>query len=369
MRSIYSYRLVALLSASSLMSTPALSYAATWESPGESCLPIPGKMKKSYDPATGKALSPLPSCHCPPKEFCKTGNFTNRDDLNKHPLSPGDRVNTTWGIVLPLPVDIYETCCVDAEPCPRSEVTYVDENGRDMGGFAHRNSRTVTVQSYHYYVNANGTHYGTGTGTKNPSKLESMIRDSSLDNDKETGKYKIVCEHERPPESHGGSSGGSGGGGGYKDTDGDGYTDTPCNSCGGNMPGQGDTNGSKTGSGRVLCTYFALERHWLTRRDYIGNMIYGQRNFSQASLNGYQWWAIPVVRHLREHKGSLREKIIFKILVEGWVYETAHRAGYRDKGSLRGKIVLRTVKPLCTLIGQFVGKQNHETLWEHVNLA
>jgi hypothetical protein len=129
-----------------------------------------------------------------------------------------------------------------------------------------------------------------------------------------------------------------------------------------------DAGGGSSAGSRVLCTYFTIERGWLPKKAYIGNLKYGQQNFSQNALNGYHTWGIPLVQYLRKNKNSLIEKAVFKILVEGWVYETAHRQGYHNKCSYRGKLILATLKPICSLIGRFVGQSDFSKLWADIDL-
>jgi hypothetical protein len=134
-----------------------------------------------------------------------------------------------------------------------------------------------------------------------------------------------------------------------------------CGNCGSGVSG-GDS-GDTSDDGSVLCTYYNVEKGWLKTRIYRGSCVYGAKNLSRESLNGYHYWGVPLVRFLRKHQGSFIEKAVFKVLVEGWTTEMAYRTGYYHKGSLRGKVILATIKPLCTLIGHFVEKSDYKKLW------
>jgi len=182
--------------------------------------------------------------------------------------------------------------------------------------------------------NGGGEHSYAGSGGRTWESREAAMRDGGTGS-RRSGSATNNSGHHR---SQGGQSGGGGGG------------------------------GSSGGGGRVLCTYFTVERGWLPKKAYIGNLKYGQENFSEVSLNGYHYWAVPLVKYLRKHKGSLRERLVFKMLVEGWVYETAHRQGYHDKGDWRGKLVLATIKPLCTIIGKCVRRSDYKSLWTGMNI-
>lgn len=175
------------------------------------------------------------------------------------------------------------------------------------------------------------------------------------------------------------SSGGGGGEGvSYQGADGGFYgSEREANTYGGGYTGyQGDNSQRDSGGGGgggggncVLCTYFTFERGWVSKRDYVANSRYGQERVLQKTLNGYHYWAIPLVKYLRKHKGSLKEKVIFKVLVEGWIKQNAFTMGYRKQGDIRGKILMITVKPVCTLIGHFVEKTFNKSLWKDINIS
>ncbi len=122
----------------------------------------------------------------------------------------------------------------------------------------------------------------------------------------------------------------------------------------------GSSGGSSSSS--VLCTYY-YRKGWLDRRTYVGDVTYGARHVKQQTLNGYHLWAIPLVRFLQKHEGGLLEKIVFHTLVDGWSKEMAYRTGFIKKGDVRGRIILKTIAPLCTLIGAFIEKQDYQSLW------
>jgi hypothetical protein len=168
---------------------------------------------------------------------------------------------------------------------------------------------------------------------------------------------------------HDDSGGDDGGGPSYTDYDGDGDGD-----CSGacdpsdhpdvdNYNGDdGDDSGS-SGGGSVLCTYYHVEKGWLDTRTYRGSNIYGSRHIDSPTLNGYHYWAIPLIEYMRKSNSALLEKVVYKVLVEGWTQEMAYRTGVRKTGSIRGKIILSTIKPVCSLIGKYVGKSDLKKLW------
>ena len=46
------------------------------------------------------------------------------------------------------------------------------------------------------------------------------------------------------------------------------------------LGGGGGSSGSG-GGGRVLCTYYTIEKKWLPKRAYVGNLKYGERTLSE----------------------------------------------------------------------------------------
>lgn len=177
-----------------------------------------------------------------------------------------------------------------------------------------------------------------------------------------------------PPPNYQGGNGNGNGNGGSRDTDGDQITDANCaGTCGDGIHTSSGPKGSVTtgvgsnanpGGPTVLCTYFTFERGWIDRKDYFATCRYVKKHINQATLSGYHYWAVPLVRHLRQHKGTLLEKVMFKI-VEGWVLENAYREGVRSKGNTIGKLFHLAVKPACTLIGKHnKTESNYQSLWQ-----
>ena len=68
-------------------------------------------------------------------------------------------------------------------------------------------------------------------------------------------------------------------------------------------------------------------------------------------LAGYQFWARPIVKHMRESKTFTR--FIYRI-AKPWTYEMAHLMGARKKGDLAGIVLMSVGMVVCFLIGAII---------------
>gem|GEM_PF-4799174 len=114
---------------------------------------------------------------------------------------------------------------------------------------------------------------------------------------------------------------------------------------------------------RVICTYF-YQRGMLDRGDWVADLRFTQQNIGSQTVRGYHAWGIPAVRVMRS--GSRMGRIIEPVLHYMAVHraaELAYRMGRRDKPDYVGKVLRRTLEPLCWVIGGVVGEQNWRSLY------
>lgn len=204
---------------------------------------------------------------------------------------------------------------------------------------------------------------------------------------KPTTTTKVATQTDCPVNRGGGGGGGGSGGGreSYRDTDGDGVSDTRTSGGPGQMDGYGGktttSNGAKTsgygsehyggsksgssssgGSSRVICTYF-YQKGELDAATYYADMEYTRRYLNGATVRGYHFWAVPYARALRQAPGGLLEKIIRPVTIHR-ARELAYQMGVEgSRPNYLGKFFRWTIEPVCSLIGHFVSEGRWEKLY------
>lgn len=112
-------------------------------------------------------------------------------------------------------------------------------------------------------------------------------------------------------------------------------------------------------SSRVICTHF-YQKGMLSRELWRADMEYTLKHLPQQMVNGYHLWAIPYVKWMR--KSSFAEKIMYPLAYYR-AREIAYQMGYREKGSIRGKIIRAIGEPLCHILGLFTAEKKYQELW------
>lgn len=121
---------------------------------------------------------------------------------------------------------------------------------------------------------------------------------------------------------------------------------------------RGENAGS--GGGRVICTHF-FTKGLLARKMLLAEIQFTNDHIPPAVVRGYHFWAIPYVRLMRRNR--LAERVIYP-LMKWRGEEIAFQMKLRSTGNLKGKLIRFIGETLCWVIGNFVGNQNWETLWQ-----
>lgn len=127
---------------------------------------------------------------------------------------------------------------------------------------------------------------------------------------------------------------------------------------------QYSSSGSSSASSRVICTHF-FKKGLLDKELWRADLEYTFKNLSAQTVRGYQYWAVPYVKLMRNY--NLAEKIMLPF-AKSRAEELAYQLGKLDKGNLLGKLVRLVGEPLCYIIGGFVGEQDWESLWKETSV-
>ena len=107
--------------------------------------------------------------------------------------------------------------------------------------------------------------------------------------------------------------------------------------------------------GRVICN--ELQRQGLmTRKQIVLDYRFTRDYLTPAHVDGYHYWAIHVVRQLRQGKNVK----LWKHIATHRVNEIAYIYGERDKPDYLGKVYRHIGEPICWLIGKL---KNEESDW------
>ena len=109
---------------------------------------------------------------------------------------------------------------------------------------------------------------------------------------------------------------------------------------------------------RVICNEL-LRQGLMTRRQVLLDYKFTEEHLSEQHVRGYHFWAIGVVKRMRQGKG-----------VGFWKHIATHRAneieyiyGEREKPDYLGKVYRRIFEPTCWLIGAFCQQKDHTVLY------
>jgi hypothetical protein len=123
----------------------------------------------------------------------------------------------------------------------------------------------------------------------------------------------------------------------------------------GEMPPPSSGGSSST----VICTL--LQEHGLmSAADYHLSAHDARTRLRAAHLDGYHFWAVPLVRVMRRHQWLLQ---LVRPLAQARADEVARIHGDTTRGSLFGKVLMSLGEPICFAIGTVVGAQNYATLY------
>lgn len=103
----------------------------------------------------------------------------------------------------------------------------------------------------------------------------------------------------------------------------------------------------------VVCT-FLLRRGLISREAYDADIKYAKEHLSPTILRGYRWWAIPLVRLMKE-KGDQ------SFLIRGAQFVASRRIKHITSGEcFSGALIRFLFEPLCYVIGTFVPVQQDQ---------
>src|SRR5574340_1068532 len=122
------------------------------------------------------------------------------------------------------------------------------------------------------------------------------------------------------------------------------------------VPGIGGAVGAVLG-GKVICTEMFI-RSDISLNDLIIELAYA-RTLSDATLAGYRYWAVPVVRIMRRNENVYK---FVKPIAKRFMKECAARIGH-GKQSLVGRFLVPVGLAFCWLIGQFVSDTEYKFLF------
>jgi hypothetical protein len=123
-------------------------------------------------------------------------------------------------------------------------------------------------------------------------------------------------------------------------------------------------DGGGGGGGKVICTEL-YTTGVMSEETYQMDVQYARTHFSKEAIYGYQAWAIPVVKAMRESQQD-RDRVI--PLVNSFMEEIAYRSGKRETGNEVGKLFLDEAVPLFERIGKYIDEPDWKSLFTEKSL-
>ncbi len=120
-----------------------------------------------------------------------------------------------------------------------------------------------------------------------------------------------------------------------------------------------DGGGGGGGGGKVICTEL-YNLGIMSKETYEMDVKYAAEHFSREALNGYQAWAISVVKVMRTNS-EVKEKVI--PLVNDLMEEIAYRSGKSETGNEIGRLFLDEAIPHFERIGKYIDEPNWRDLF------
>lgn len=105
--------------------------------------------------------------------------------------------------------------------------------------------------------------------------------------------------------------------------------------------------------GKVLCT--ELSRQGLISKEILAADLEYAKSVPIETKVGYWIWAKPLAEKCKTSKILTYMALPF---VKAWATEMAYQVGKHEKGSVLGKIMLKTFEPACNLLGRALLKFN-----------
>jgi hypothetical protein len=127
------------------------------------------------------------------------------------------------------------------------------------------------------------------------------------------------------------------------------------------IPVVGGMIGSAIGSvigGRVICNELARQG-LMDRRHVILDYKFTKEHLTPQHVNGYHFWAVHVVKKLRDGKNVK----VWKHLATHRANEIAYICGERDRPDYLGKVYRHIGEPICWVIGAFCEKTDWSVLY------
>lgn len=109
-------------------------------------------------------------------------------------------------------------------------------------------------------------------------------------------------------------------------------------------PGAGGPGGASGGT--VICTLFH-ELGIISEEAWKADQKFGE-GVSDCTLEGYHFWAKPVVEFLKLHPTAIR---VVAPIVKTWSQEMAYQVTGKGQGNVLGKVIMHVGIPLCSFIG------------------
>ena len=111
--------------------------------------------------------------------------------------------------------------------------------------------------------------------------------------------------------------------------------------------------------GKVICTEL-YNLGDMDEETYEMDLEYAAVHFSPEAIRGYQAWAIPVVKAMRQSK---EDKELVSPMVENFLEEVAYRMGKSETGNEAGRILLDEGVPLFERIGVLINEPDWKSLF------
>ncbi len=114
--------------------------------------------------------------------------------------------------------------------------------------------------------------------------------------------------------------------------------------------------------GTVICTQLFNDGH-ISQDIYRADQLYVDKHFSEETINGYRFWAVPVVHLMRKNKHIYN---LGKFLGTRWCIHCASH--YSSDTSLKRSILIEIFMyigvPVCFILGSILPEVKYYKLWE-----
>lgn len=118
-------------------------------------------------------------------------------------------------------------------------------------------------------------------------------------------------------------------------------------------------NQNSGGGSKVICTELVRQGMMSTDDLRLGHRFVAER-LSQAHVDGYHAWAVPVVRLMRRSPMTTR---FFRVLARARADHIAGHYGCAERGSLLGRVLCAVGEPMCWVIGKLSRRTDYRKLY------